>query len=266
MSYANNKGTDQPAHLHTLISAFVVHRLDSIIHLVAISVISSIYQASVAVQTGLSLTWSKTLKTGFLVTRRNLSSNIHFYASLVTCFALTINFPFSQGPLPARPGPLRVPDVYIQLVLRFGCYSYCGVCLQIHWIQRVGTSPLHEEILIRWRTKDFFWVHVFGCIFSEIFIFWLTAAKTLFHLLLLLMQDCLNVVIHKLNRPLKHPVQKQWLCLKSKFLILIKICLWKPKELEHLSTPASLPWGTMREVDRKDFTLHSDFHEYFCSA
>ena len=33
MSYANNKGTDQPAYPHSLISAFVVHLLDSIISL-----------------------------------------------------------------------------------------------------------------------------------------------------------------------------------------------------------------------------------------
>ena len=33
MSYANNKGTDQPAHPRSLIRAFVVHCLDSIISL-----------------------------------------------------------------------------------------------------------------------------------------------------------------------------------------------------------------------------------------
>ena len=42
--------------------------LDSIIPLVSMSKISSLYQASVAEQAGLSLTWSETLKTGFLVT------------------------------------------------------------------------------------------------------------------------------------------------------------------------------------------------------
>ena len=31
MPYANNKGVDQPAHLHILISAFVVRSVDSII-------------------------------------------------------------------------------------------------------------------------------------------------------------------------------------------------------------------------------------------
>ena len=50
-----------------LISAFVVRCLDSIIPLVSISEISSLYLASVAAQAGLSLTLSETPKTGFLV-------------------------------------------------------------------------------------------------------------------------------------------------------------------------------------------------------
>ena len=36
LPYANNKGTDQPAHPRSLISTFVVHSLDSIISVVAI--------------------------------------------------------------------------------------------------------------------------------------------------------------------------------------------------------------------------------------
>ena len=40
MSYANNKGADQPGHPHSLISAFVVCCLDSIIHIFAKSKIS----------------------------------------------------------------------------------------------------------------------------------------------------------------------------------------------------------------------------------
>ena len=47
---------------------FVVRCLVSIISLVSISKISSLYLASVAVHAGLSLTWSKIPKTGFLVT------------------------------------------------------------------------------------------------------------------------------------------------------------------------------------------------------
>ena len=37
MPCANNKGADQPAHLRSLISAFVVHCLDSIISLDSIA-------------------------------------------------------------------------------------------------------------------------------------------------------------------------------------------------------------------------------------
>ena len=65
MPYAKNKGADQPAHLHTLISVFAVGLLDSIIPLVSTSEISSL--ASVAAQAGLNLPWSQTPKTGFLV-------------------------------------------------------------------------------------------------------------------------------------------------------------------------------------------------------
>ena len=50
MLYANNKGADQPVHPHSLISAFVVRYLDSMITLVSISKISSLNLASVARQ------------------------------------------------------------------------------------------------------------------------------------------------------------------------------------------------------------------------
>ena len=40
MSYANNKGADQPAHPHSLISAFVVRSLGNIMSLVSRSEIS----------------------------------------------------------------------------------------------------------------------------------------------------------------------------------------------------------------------------------
>ena len=60
MSYANNKGADQPAHPRSLISAFVVHCLDSIISPECIAEISRTYLASVAAQAGLCLAWSET--------------------------------------------------------------------------------------------------------------------------------------------------------------------------------------------------------------
>ena len=53
LPYANNKGADQPAHPRSLMSAFVVCCLDSIISLVSIL-------ASVSAQAGLSLTCSQT--------------------------------------------------------------------------------------------------------------------------------------------------------------------------------------------------------------
>ena len=71
MPYANNKGADQPAHSHSLISAFVLRCLDIIIPLVSISEISSLYvasvvaQAAVAAQAGLNVPWSQTTRTGF---------------------------------------------------------------------------------------------------------------------------------------------------------------------------------------------------------
>ena len=52
-------GTDQSAHPRSLISTFVIRCLDSIILLVSIFKISSLYLASVAAQTGLSLPWSE---------------------------------------------------------------------------------------------------------------------------------------------------------------------------------------------------------------
>ena len=54
MSYANNK------HVCSLISAFVVRCLDSIMSLVSANKISSLMLASVAAQASLSLTWSET--------------------------------------------------------------------------------------------------------------------------------------------------------------------------------------------------------------
>ena len=69
LCHVNNKGADQPVHPGSLISTFVVHCLDSIISVVSILAISCLQLASAVEQTGLSLTCSKTVKTGFFVTR-----------------------------------------------------------------------------------------------------------------------------------------------------------------------------------------------------
>ena len=65
MSYAKNKGADEPAHPYSLISTFVVRCLDSMICIFAIYKVSGFLLASVVVQAGLNLTWSKSPKTHF---------------------------------------------------------------------------------------------------------------------------------------------------------------------------------------------------------
>ena len=62
----NNKGADQPGHQSSLIGAFVICCLDSIMPILAKSEISRL--ASISEQASLSLNWSQPPKTGFLVT------------------------------------------------------------------------------------------------------------------------------------------------------------------------------------------------------
>ena len=57
MSYANNKGADQP---RSPITTFVFRCLDSVMSLVSVTKISSLLLASVAEQASLSLTRSET--------------------------------------------------------------------------------------------------------------------------------------------------------------------------------------------------------------
>ena len=52
MSFANNKGADQPAHPRSLVSAFFVRCLDSVMSLVSVTKISNLMLASVAEQAG----------------------------------------------------------------------------------------------------------------------------------------------------------------------------------------------------------------------
>ena len=87
MPYTNNKGAGQPAYPRSLISAFVVCCLDSIIPLVSSSEISSLCLASVAAQDGLCFTWSQTSKTGFLVTRLRFQIMLYICKanSLISC-------------------------------------------------------------------------------------------------------------------------------------------------------------------------------------
>ena len=66
MGSANNKGADQLAHLRSLISAFAIYFLNSIISKLAPSKISLFYPVSVAEKVGFGMIFSETLKTGFV--------------------------------------------------------------------------------------------------------------------------------------------------------------------------------------------------------
>ena len=66
---ANNTGADQPAHARSLISAFVIRFLESVISRLATNEISHFYIVCVAEETGLKIALTETPKTGFLATR-----------------------------------------------------------------------------------------------------------------------------------------------------------------------------------------------------
>ena len=65
MGSTNNKGTDQLAHLRSLISAFAIHLLKSIILKVSPSKILLFYLAYVAEKAGFGMILTETLKLDF---------------------------------------------------------------------------------------------------------------------------------------------------------------------------------------------------------
>ena len=78
MAFANNKGADQPTHPHSLISAFVLRCIDTIIPILAKSKISRLQLVSVAELADLRLTWSHTSEDRF-------SRDMAHIAALVAC-------------------------------------------------------------------------------------------------------------------------------------------------------------------------------------
>ena len=102
--FVNKKGADQPAHPRSLISAFVIHFLESNIFNLAKDEFSHFYLVSVAEETGLKLVLMETPKTGFLVTRpilyyfyiTDLSTACLFCpGSLLVCSIVTVSFHLS---------------------------------------------------------------------------------------------------------------------------------------------------------------------------
>ena len=110
---ANNKGADQPAHPRSLISAFVIPLLESIISKLATSEISIFWLDSVAEDTGLSLVFfSETPKTGFVASRPILPLPGRF--GIITRnpnFANGINKPSSSSCVPIIPGSPRIVGI-----------------------------------------------------------------------------------------------------------------------------------------------------------
>ena len=129
MSYANNKGADQPAHPHNLISTFVVRCLDSVMSLVSVTKISSLMLASIAEQASLRLTWSEPLKTRFLMTRlkcfhitpynNSIQSHLYFFFFLFFCYW---------------------PVYHLDIVIFWLASSAGGSCTVPRWLS-FGTSP-----------------------------------------------------------------------------------------------------------------------------
>ena len=90
MSYANNKGADQPAHPRSLISALVVRCLDSVMSLVSVTKISSLMLASIAEQASLRLTWSETPEDTFSHDDAQMNSILIPYLSF-TCLPTLVH-------------------------------------------------------------------------------------------------------------------------------------------------------------------------------
>ena len=124
--YANNKSADEPAHSRSLISAFVVHCLDIIIPLVSVSEILSLYLTSVAVQAGLSLTWSQTPKTGFLVTR---------LINLISSYTLIVALPGEIAPC-----FLAYSHVKMEMPFRKRVVWFFPSCFWYQILETVGLS------------------------------------------------------------------------------------------------------------------------------
>ena len=69
MSYANNKGADQPAHPRSLISTFVVRYLDSVMFQVSVTKISSLMLASIAEQASFDLVGNSQRRGSLIITK-----------------------------------------------------------------------------------------------------------------------------------------------------------------------------------------------------
>ena len=84
--FGNNRGVDQPVHLRSLISTFVIRLFESIISRLAISKIFEL--TSVAEETGSSLALSETQKTSFVASRPKYCSSFRPLDNRFTYFSI----------------------------------------------------------------------------------------------------------------------------------------------------------------------------------
>ena len=114
MPYGNNKGADQPAHPRSLISAFGVHSLDSIVPILAKSKILRLQLVLVGEQAGLSLTWSQTPGDTFS------HDEVHYIRDCA---------PSEDSDKPSFNGLLRTQGVFMRtaktLIRLGGCPGWC---------------------------------------------------------------------------------------------------------------------------------------------
>ena len=89
--FVNNTCADQPAHRRSLISAFVIRFVKTIICQLATGEISIFWLVPVAEEAGLILALSETAKTGFLVSRP-IWYQVDALSLTVTAFSCTLEF------------------------------------------------------------------------------------------------------------------------------------------------------------------------------
>ena len=136
MPYANNKGADQPAHLRSLISTFVVRCLDSMICILAISKVSRYQLASVAEQAGLNLTWLKIPKDMF---SRDVAHIKNFMlSSWCLYFCLSLLYPLSY----------KAFSLWMNLIMQ------CG---NINFVTHLNMGKFHPWVSpqIEWKSEHF---------------------------------------------------------------------------------------------------------------
>ena len=117
---------------------FVVRCLVSIIPLVSIPEISILYLFSVAAQAGLSLSWSQTPKTDFLVTRLTILLCCQDFSQL-ECFHTVVLaetcYMYSSCYSPSNQAsfwhPHVCPDISLDLPIIFGSFKLAPLFIQI---------------------------------------------------------------------------------------------------------------------------------------